>query len=54
MGRHYEDHAKEMGYTGREPPFFFMKPADASDAVEAGSTGSMPYPSLTKSLHHEN
>lgn len=23
VGRNYEEHAKEMGYTGREPPFFF-------------------------------
>ena len=29
VGRNYEEHAKEMGFTGREPPFFFMKPADA-------------------------
>ncbi|MCJ7800436.1 MAG: fumarylacetoacetate hydrolase family protein [Polaromonas sp.] len=53
VGRNYEEHAKEMGFTGREPPFFFLKPADAIVAVEAGSTGSMPYPSLTKNLHHE-
>ena len=53
VGRNYEGHAKEMGFTGREPPFFFLKPADALVAVEAGSTGSSPYPSLTKNLHHE-
>ena len=53
VGRNYEEHAKEMGFTGREPPFFFLKPADAIVAVEAGSTGSIPYPSLTKNLHHE-
>jgi fumarylpyruvate hydrolase len=53
VGRNYEEHAKEMGFTGREPPFFFLKPADAIVAVEAGSTGSMPYPSLTQNLHHE-
>ena len=53
VGRNYEDHAKEMGFTGREPPFFFMKPADAVVVVPAGQTGSMPYPSLTKNLHHE-
>lgn len=53
VGRNYEDHAKEMGYTGREPPFFFMKPADAVVAVDAGSTGTIPYPSLTHNLHHE-
>lgn len=23
VGRNYEEHAKEMGFTGREPPFFF-------------------------------
>ncbi|WP_332775529.1 fumarylacetoacetate hydrolase family protein [Polaromonas sp.] len=53
VGRNYEEHAKEMGFTGREPPFFFLKPADAIVAVEAGQTGTIPYPSLTKNLHHE-
>ncbi len=53
VGRNYEEHAKEMGFTGREPPFFFMKPADALVVVAEGETGSMPYPTLTKSLHHE-
>jgi len=53
VGRNYEDHAKEMGFTGREPPFFFMKPTDALVVVNAGETGAMPYPSLTKNLHHE-
>ena len=53
VGRNYEDHAKEMGFTGREPPFFFMKPADALVTVDAGQTGTMAYPTLTKNLHHE-
>lgn len=53
VGRNYEDHAKEMGFTGREPPFFFMKPADATVAVEAGSTTTVAYPTLTQNLHHE-
>ena len=53
VGRNYEEHAKEMGFTGREPPFFFLKPTDAIVAVEAGETGSIPYPSLTHNLHHE-
>ena len=53
VGRNYEAHAKEMGFTGREPPFFFLKPADAIVAVEAGTTGSIPYPSLTNNLQHE-
>ncbi len=53
VGRNYEEHAKEMGFTGREPPFFFLKPADALVIVNTGETGVMPYPSLTKNLHHE-
>ena len=51
--RNYEEHAKEMGFTGREPPFFFLKPADALVVVPAGQTGQMPYPSQTANLHHE-
>ena len=53
VGRNYEEHAKEMGFTGREPPFFFLKPADAIVAIKVGTTGQIPYPSLTKNLHHE-
>ncbi len=53
VGRNYAEHAKEMGFTGREPPFFFMKPADAVLPVEADQIGSMAYPSLTHNLHHE-
>jgi len=53
VGRNYEDHAKEMGFTGHEPPFFFLKPADAALVVDEGTTGTMAYPSLTSNLHHE-
>ena len=53
VGRNYEEHAKEMGFTGREPPFFFMKPTDAILAVPPGETGVMHYPTLTQNLHHE-
>jgi fumarylpyruvate hydrolase len=53
VGRNYEEHAKEMGFTGREPPFFFLKPNDSIVVVHQGETGTMPYPSLTKNLHHE-
>jgi fumarylpyruvate hydrolase len=53
VGRNYEAHAKEMGFTGREPPFFFMKPADAVVPVPAGSVGEIDYPTLTRDLHHE-
>ncbi len=53
VGRNYVEHAIEMGFTGREPPFFFLKPSDAVLVVAEGTTGEMHYPSLTKSLHHE-
>ena len=53
IGRNYADHAIEMGFSGREPPFFFMKPADALLAVADGEAGYMDYPSLTANLHHE-
>ncbi|MFZ6876014.1 fumarylacetoacetate hydrolase family protein [Undibacterium sp. Di27W] len=53
VGRNYVEHAKEMGWSGREPPFFFMKPADAVLPVMAGQVGEMPYPPMTVNLHHE-
>jgi fumarylpyruvate hydrolase len=53
VGRNYAEHAQEMGHSGREPPFFFMKPADAVLVAEPGSVTPLPYPSLTQSLHHE-
>jgi fumarylpyruvate hydrolase len=50
VGRNYADHAREMGHDpNREPPFFFQKPSDA--VVASGST--LPYPAMTKDLHHE-
>jgi fumarylpyruvate hydrolase len=53
VGRNYEEHAKEMGFTGREPPFFFLKPTDTIVVADEGTTASLPYPSLTSNLHHE-
>ncbi|MBA4195040.1 MAG: 5-carboxymethyl-2-hydroxymuconate isomerase [Comamonadaceae bacterium] len=53
VGRNYEDHAKEMGHSGREPPFFFLKPADTVVVAEAGQTATIPYPDLTRNFHHE-
>lgn len=50
VGQNYADHAREMGSDpGREPPFFFTKPASA--LVQSGATVS--YPPLTSDLHHE-
>jgi fumarylpyruvate hydrolase len=53
VGRNYVEHAQEMGFSGREAPFFFLKPADAVVAAEKDQTVSIPYPSLTKNFHHE-
>ncbi len=49
VGRNYLEHIKEMGQDEREPPFFFAKPADAI----APDGATIPYPPLTKDLHHE-
>ncbi len=50
IGRNYAEHAREMGHDpDREPPFFFMKPADAILAAGA----DFPYPPGTKDVHHE-
>ena len=49
VGRNYLEHIKEMGQDEREPPFFFSKPADAIVA----DGGNVPYPPLTKDMHHE-
>ncbi len=50
VGRNYAAHAREMGSDpDREPPFFFMKPADA--LVTDGA--DTPYPPATSDLHHE-
>ena len=53
VGRNYVEHAKEMGHTGREAPFFFMKPNDAVLPVASGTTGELPYPAQTQDFQHE-
>jgi len=53
VGRNYVEHAVEMGFTGREPPFFFLKPGDAVVPVREGETARIAYRALTKNLHHE-
>ncbi|MGL5004087.1 MAG: fumarylacetoacetate hydrolase family protein, partial [Casimicrobium sp.] len=53
VGRNYVEHAQEMGFTGREPPFFFLKPADAVVPATTDEALSIAYPSLTKNYHHE-
>ena len=50
VGRNYAAHTLEMGRDpDKEPPFFFMKPADA--VVPDG--GPVKYPAGTNDLHHE-
>ena len=49
VGRNYNDHVAEMGgIPGREPPFFFQKPADALLL-----DGNFPYPPASLDVHHE-
>jgi fumarylpyruvate hydrolase len=49
VGRNYVEHIREMGQDERLPPFYFAKAADM--IVPDG--GTVPYPSLTKDMHHE-
>ena len=50
VGRNYAAHAREMGRDpDREPPFFFLKPADA--VVDDGA--AIPYPPQTSNFHYE-
>ena len=38
VGRNYAEHAQEMGFTGREPPFFFLKPVELVVAIGVGGS----------------
>jgi fumarylpyruvate hydrolase len=52
VGRNYAAHAREMGKDPeREPPFFFMKPANA--VVDASRPVQIDYPPQTQNFHHE-
>lgn len=53
VGRNYAEHAREMGFSDRAPPFFFCKPGDAVVAVPAGTTALLSYPSRTADFQHE-
>jgi len=53
VGRNYAAHAREMGADpDREPPFFFMKPADALQSV-GPAPASHAYPPQTQNYHFE-
>jgi fumarylpyruvate hydrolase len=49
VGRNYEEHAKEMGVSTREPPFFFTK--FPWTIVPSGSR--ITYPPSTRDFHYE-
>lgn len=52
VGQNYAEHAREMGGNPeKNPPFFFMKPADA--VFEPALQGALPFPGATENLHHE-
>jgi fumarylpyruvate hydrolase len=53
VGRNYAAHAREMGKDpDRDPPFFFMKPANAVVAAGADEV-TIPYPPKTANFHYE-
>ena len=49
VGRNYVEHIREMGQDERLPPFYFAKFPD----MIVPNGGTVPYPSLTKDMHHE-
>jgi fumarylpyruvate hydrolase len=49
VGRNYLEHIRELGNDERQPPFFFAKHADM--VTPDGTV--IPYPPLTKDMHHE-
>ena len=52
VGRNYYDHGVEMGGNpDREPPFFFLKPADA--VVDTSLCAKIPYPHACENFHFE-
>ncbi|MFM2075555.1 MAG: hypothetical protein RJB34_1860 [Pseudomonadota bacterium] len=53
VGRNYAEHAKEMGFSGREDPFFFIKPNDTLVVCGEQAPATINYPPLTQNLHHE-
>jgi fumarylpyruvate hydrolase len=53
VGRNYAEHQKEMGGSGREQPFFFIKSAHALVPVPAAATAEVHYPPKTANYHYE-
>lgn len=53
VGRNYAAHAREMGFSDRDPPFFFCKPGDAVLTVRQGAELVVNYPMRTNDYQHE-
>lgn len=53
VGRNYAAHAREMGFSDRDPPFFFCKPGDAVKSVCEGANLNVAYPDRTNDYQHE-
>lgn len=53
VGRNYAAHAREMGFSDRDPPFFFCKPAGAVVPVAQGTPVQLAYPTETSDYHYE-
>lgn len=55
VGRNYAAHAREMGMSDKEPPFFFTKSSDADCVIPVsdGQSVKIQYPTRTENLHYE-
>lgn len=53
VGRNYAAHAREMGFSDRDPPFFFCKPGDAVLPARPGVELPVAYPDRTSDYQHE-
>lgn len=49
VGRNYLEHIRELAHDEKQPPIFFMKPAET--IVQDGS--EIPYATLTRNFHYE-
>lgn len=53
VGRNYAAHAREMGFSDRDPPFFFCKPGDSVLTARQSSELRVAYPDRTSDYQHE-
>jgi fumarylpyruvate hydrolase len=53
VGRNYAAHAREMGFSDRDPPFFFCKPGDSVLTSRHTAELTVAYPDQTRDYQHE-